>query len=158
MKTRAPLEHMHCVLGLSHLNWMMLFGILLAVLMSVLDGACKRSEGYPDDCVVSLCFLLLRDGWHYPWLFSGIWIVIRGDEECASSSPSVAGRRKIFLNLRIPIIFFSSAPSLLHCVLLNHFILTCFHSCVWANIIRAGREHGQLGFLGRNKKSQPRRA
>lgn len=100
---------MQSVLGLSHLNSMMLFGILLAFLVSVLDGACKRSEGYPDNCVVSLCllcFLLLGDGWHYPWLFSGIWIVIRGDEERASSSPSVAGRRKIFPNLGIPVLFF----------------------------------------------------
>lgn len=83
---------------------------------------------------------------------------MRGDEECASSSPSATGRRKIFHYLRIPVIFFSSSPSLLHWVLLDCFILSCYHSCVWANSIRAGQERGQLAFLGRNEKSQPCRA
>lgn len=87
----------------------------------------------------------------YSWVFPEIQVVIRGDGEHSSSLLSTAGSRKIFLNLRIPIIFFcSSVPSLLHCVLLDHFILSCFHSCVWASSIRAGQEHGQLGLLWKN--------
>lgn len=76
------------------------FGILLVVPMDVLDGAFKRvihiTVVYPS---ASCSWGLVSD---------------LGDEKHGSSLASTAGRMKIFLNLRIPAVFFSSCSCLLH--------------------------------------------
>lgn len=76
-KTQGPLELKRSILGLSHLNWMMSFGLPLPVLMSgwvVPAGQGRAVQAVFCSCLP--CFLPAGNGLLHLWACR-IWIVMR---------------------------------------------------------------------------------